>query len=79
MSGKKDCCAVLPVEGYQQVRLLSSVELNAIPYYEITGVIWVMSIMANNAEFLGHKWIEKAYWERKLLLLKELESQVFKD
>ena len=76
---KKKELAKAFVEGYQQVRLLSSAELNAIPYYEMVGVLWVMSIMASNAEFLGNKWIEKAYWERKLLLLKELESQVFKD
>lgn len=67
------------VEGYQQVRLLSSDELRAIPYYEMVGVIWVMAITADYADLHGHKWFEQAYWERKLLLLRELENRVFKD
>lgn len=66
------------VEGYQQVRLLSSDELSAIPYYEMVGVIWVMAITADYADLHGHKWFEQAYWERKHSILKGLESQLFK-
>ena len=64
------------VEGYQQVRLLSSDELRAIPYYEMVGVIWVMAITADYADLHGHKWFGQAYWERKLAILKALESQI---
>ena len=76
---KKQELAKAFVEGYQQVRTLSQAELSALPYYEMVGVIWVMAITASNAEFIGHKWVEKAYWERKLSLLQELESYAFKD
>lgn len=75
---KKQELAQAFMEGYQQVRLLSPDERSAIPYYEMVGVIWVMAITAEYADLFGHKWIE-AYWERKLALLKTLESQLFKD
>lgn len=76
---KKQELAQAFVEGYQQVRLLSSDELRAIPYYEMVGVIWVMAITADYADLHGHKWFEQAYWERKLSILKALESQLFKN
>lgn len=72
---KKQELAQAFMDGYQQVRMLNPDELSAIPYYEMVGVIWVMAITANNAELLGHKRVEKAYWEYKYSLLKTLESQ----
>jgi Ser/Thr protein kinase RdoA (MazF antagonist) len=63
--------------GYQQVRRLSSAELSAIPYFEMVAVIWVMAINANNSDLIGHKWLEKPFWERKITVLKELEQVLF--
>lgn len=60
------------LEGYQQVRALSHDELAAIPYFEMVAVVWVMAINANNADLIGHKWLEKPFWERKITVLKEL-------
>ena len=65
------------IDGYQQVRQLSQEEITAIPYFEMVAVIWVMAINANNTEYLGHKWYENAYWDRKLSILRELDSQIF--
>ena len=65
------------IDGYLQVRRLDPAELGAIPYYEIVSVIWVMAIHAENAERIGYKLLERAYWERRLSGLKQLEEKTF--
>ena len=65
------------IDGYLQVRHLDPAELGAIPYYEIVSVIWVMAIHAENAERIGYKLLERAYWERRLSGLKQLEEKTF--
>ncbi|HWR76699.1 MAG TPA: phosphotransferase [Thiobacillus sp.] len=65
------------MDGYQQVRQLSREEVYVIPYFEMISVIWVMAINVNNVELIGHKWLEKPFWDRKLSILKELDSVVF--
>lgn len=65
------------LEGYQHARPLSKEELSTIPFFEMVAVIWVMAINANNVDLIGLKWLEKAFWDRKLSILKELESAVF--
>jgi len=62
------------IEGYQQVRQLSDAELSAIPYYEMLSVIWVMAIHAYNADRIGHKYLEKSFWDRRIAKLKELDK-----
>ena len=62
------------LSGYQKVRPLSQDELSAIPYFEMVSVIWVMSINANNADLIGHKWLEQPFWDRKITILKELDN-----
>jgi len=62
------------VDGYQLVRPLSQAELDIIPYFEIVAVIWVMAIHAYNAERIGHKFLEKPFWDRRLAVLKELDK-----
>ena len=62
------------LSGYQKVRPLSQDELSAIPYFEVVSVIWVMSINANNADLIGHKWLEQPFWDRKITILKELDN-----
>ena len=65
--------------GYQKVRQLNIDELNAIPYFEMVAVIWVMAINAKNEDLIGYKWLESAFWDRKIAVLKELEELVHKD
>jgi len=62
------------IDGYQQVRVLTHEEHLAIPYYELLSVIWVMAIHANNVDRIGHKYLEKPFWDRRLFKLKELEK-----
>ncbi|MGD8558537.1 MAG: phosphotransferase [Gammaproteobacteria bacterium] len=65
------------LEGYQQVRPLNQQELDAIPYYEIVALIWVMAIHACNADRIGYKWLEKPFWDRYIEMLKTCETAVF--
>jgi len=71
----KDSIARAFVEGYQQVRPLSRNELDAIPLFEIISVIWVMAIHVYNIDHIGHKCLEKPFWERRLKLIGELEHR----
>ncbi|NRB41656.1 MAG: hypothetical protein HRU20_24830 [Pseudomonadales bacterium] len=61
------------IDGYQQVRQLTEEELLAIPYFEVIAVIWVMAIHVYNADRIGHKSLEKRYWDQRLAILNELE------
>jgi Ser/Thr protein kinase RdoA (MazF antagonist) len=63
------------LQGYQKGRNLSRVEYEAIFYFELVSVIWVMSIHAKNANRIGYKFLEKTYWDRRLQILRELEAQ----
>lgn len=62
------------LNGYLQLRSLNNDEKAVIPYYEIVSVIWVMAIHAVNADRIGHKHLEKPFWDRKMALLEELET-----
>ena len=64
------------IEGYRQVRQLTDDELLSIPYYELIAVIWVMAIHAYNADRIGHKYLEKPFWEQRIAKLKELDKQL---
>lgn len=63
------------MEGYQQERTLSEEEYNAIPYFEMVSVIWVMAINAKNVNRIGYKYLDKSFWDRKLAVLMELHAQ----
>ncbi|BBP00952.1 phosphotransferase enzyme family protein [Sulfuriferula nivalis] len=75
----KDDLAKAFIDGYQQIRQLTPLEVSAVPYFEMISVIWVMAITVKNADLIGHKWLEQPYWNRKLTMLKELEKVVFKN
>ena len=66
-------CAFL--NGYQERRVLSRVEREAIPYFEMVAHLWVMAIHVENVNRIGYKRLEKPYWDRSLAILKELEAQ----
>ena len=61
--------------GYQESRNLSRTEYEAIPYFELVAVLWVMSIHAMNANRIGYRYLEKPFWDRKFQILRELEAQ----
>lgn len=61
--------------GYQQGRRLSRAEQLAIPYFTVVAALWVMAIQAMNANRIGHKYLEKPSWERRIAILKGLEAQ----
>jgi len=71
----KDSIAQAFIDGYQQVRPLSRNEQDAVPCFEIISVLWVMAIHVYNIDHIGHKYLEKHFWERRLVVLKELESR----
>ena len=63
------------LDGYQEVRQLKNIEYEAIRYFEMVSVVWVMSIHAKNANRIGHKYLEQSYWNDKLQDLRELVAQ----
>lgn len=65
------------LEGYDQVRPLSRDEINAIPYFEIIALVWVMAIHAHNADRIGYKWLEQPFWNRYTSSVKKLDAEVF--
>ncbi len=65
------------INGYQCIRQLDQSEIEAIPYFEIIAMIWVMAIHAYNADHIGYKWLEKSFWDRKLATLKALDKEMF--
>lgn len=62
------------VEGYQRKRKLTDEELGSIPLYEKIANIWVMAIHVYNAERIGYKWLEQAFWQRWLAKLQALDA-----
>jgi Ser/Thr protein kinase RdoA (MazF antagonist) len=64
------------LDGYQQLRELQPAESAAVPYFEMIAIIWVMAIHARNADRIGHKHLARAFWQRKIMKLQELERQL---
>jgi len=62
------------LKGYQSNRQLSNIEQEAIPFFEIISVIWVMSIQVENADRIGNKYLEKPFWDKRLSDLEKLIS-----
>lgn len=60
--------------GYERKRRLTPAENAAIPYFTLVAVVWVMAIHAMNANRIGYKYLEKPFWDKKIALLKELDT-----
>lgn len=73
--GEKRAIADAFLGGYQEERRLSRTELDMIPYFEVLSVIWVMAIHAYNVDRIGHKLLEKPFWDRRLAILRELVAR----
>jgi Ser/Thr protein kinase RdoA (MazF antagonist) len=65
------------LNGYQKIRPLSKAEKKVIPYFKMVSVIWVMAIHAVNADRIGHKYLEKPFWDKRLSILEELGAELF--
>lgn len=61
--------------GYRQRRRLDRAEELAIPYFTVVAVLWVMAIQATNANRIGHKYLEKPFWEKSIAILQSLVAQ----
>jgi Ser/Thr protein kinase RdoA (MazF antagonist) len=62
------------LDGYQQLRPLSRTGHEAIPHFELVSIIWVMTSHADNANRIGYKLLEKPFWQRRLVVLRELDT-----
>lgn len=71
---RKDELAETFLLGYEKQRPLSPAERRAIPYFTLVAVIWVMGIQATNANRIGHKYLEKPFWDKRIAIVKELET-----
>lgn len=60
------------VAGYESVRPLTPAEVCAISLFTKISVIWVLAIHAYNAERIGYKYLDAAFWKKRLSRLKEL-------
>lgn len=70
----KNRCMEAFLNGYQSIRKLSETEVQAIPYFEILAIIWVLTIYVDNADWLGYTLLDKSFWKRRIDILKDLES-----
>ena len=73
LENKQEIAAAF-IQGYEKIFALKEDEFAAIPLYEKVSVIWVMAIHAYNAERIGHKWLEKPFWDRRFAVLRDLEQ-----
>lgn len=64
------------LSGYQRVRPLQPVEIQAIPYFVLLAHVWVMAVHAYNAEYLSG-YLSPAYWQRKMQRWRRLCVDVF--
>lgn len=60
--------------GYSEVRGLHPDEQMIIPYLEIAALIWVMAIHANNEDRIGNKYLNRAFWEKRVLNIRNALS-----
>ena len=65
------------IKGYEQVRRLNSAEVDMIPYFEMASIIWVMAIHAQNADRIGHKLLQRPFWDRRLEILQRLAEGLY--
>ncbi len=49
-------------------------ELQAIPYFEMVSIIWVLTIYVDNADRIGYSLLDETFWKRRIDILKDLEE-----
>ncbi len=73
---EKDSCMEAFLNGYQSIRQLSEAEFQAIAYFEMVSIIWVLTIYVDNADRIGHILLDKSFWEQRIKRLKALERKL---
>ena len=61
------------IEGYESVRKISEQEKQAIPYFEIAALIWVMSIHASNVDKIGYQYLDEDFWKKRIGLIERFD------
>ncbi len=72
----KSICMEAFLKEYQSLRTLTEAEHQAIPYFEIISIIWVLTIYVDNADRIGHSLLGKPFWKRRIGILKDLEARL---
>ena len=63
--------------GLPNIRPLTECERQAMPYFEIVAVIWVMAIYIYNADRVGNKlFLETPFWDRRLARVQALAQRL---
>lgn len=64
------------LRGYESVRTLEPEERRAILPFSVVSCLWVMALHAYNADLAGQLLADPNFWNRKLGVLRELESRL---
>jgi Ser/Thr protein kinase RdoA (MazF antagonist) len=64
------------LRGYESVRVLEPDERRAILPFTVVSLLWVMALHVYNADLTGQLLADPNFWNRKLGVLRELESRL---
>jgi len=64
------------LRGYESVRVLDPDERRAILPFTVVSLLWVMALHVYNADLAGQLLADPNFWNRKLGVLRELESRL---
>ena len=64
------------IAGYEKLSVLDEVELRAIPYFTLISHLWVAAIHVYNKQLIGDKYLELAFWQRRIDLIKKIENEL---
>jgi Ser/Thr protein kinase RdoA (MazF antagonist) len=64
------------IDGYEKSRKLTDLEKMTIPSFEIASIIWVMSIYVSNLNKIGYQYLEKPFWDKRIILIESLNDKM---
>ena len=62
--------------GYSAERKLTKEELRSLPYFKVIAFIWVMSLHAENVDYIGHACLQPEFWRKKMQRVRKLEAGI---
>jgi len=62
------------IRGYQETRTINSLDLKAVPFFVCARYIWHMGVHTQNAPDWGHGWLKDEYFDKRLKLLRRVET-----